>query len=195
MIGTLNLCDVAYTRNLHVTNFATGCIFEYDAKHPLGSGIGFTEDDEPNFKQSFYSKTKGITEGLLREYPNVLTLRVRMPISDDLSPRSFIAKISKYAKVVDVPKSMTVLHDLLPLAIDMAAFIYLLAVLFLCLIIISYFTSLQNLFIYFFLHRIPQNSQRFILMSLTSRAPSLAYSNEWPLIWELPPLLRSNVRA
>jgi len=119
VIGTLNLCDVAFTYNIHVTNFATGCIFEYDEKHPLGSGIGFTEDDEPNFSASFYSKTKGVVEKLLRFYPNVLTLRVRMPISDDLSPRSFITKISKYAKVVNVPNSMTVLHDLLPVAIDM----------------------------------------------------------------------------
>jgi nucleoside-diphosphate-sugar epimerase len=119
VIGTLNLCDVAFMHNIHVTNFATGCIFEYDEKHPLGSGVGFTEDDEPNFGASFYSKTKGIVEKLLRFYPNVLTLRVRMPISDDLSPRSFITKISKYAKVVNVPNSMTVLHDLLPVAIDM----------------------------------------------------------------------------
>jgi len=119
VIGTLNLCDVAFMHNIHVTNFATGCIFEYDEKHPLGSGVGFLEDDEPNFSASFYSKTKGIVEQLLRFYPNVLTLRVRMPISDDLSPRSFITKISKYAKVVNVPNSMTVLHDLLPVAIDM----------------------------------------------------------------------------
>ncbi len=31
-----------------------------------------------------------------------------MPISDDLAPRNFITKISKYAKVVNVPNSMTV---------------------------------------------------------------------------------------
>jgi len=119
VIGTLTLCDVAFVHNIHVTNFATGCIFEYDEKHPLGSGVGFTEDDEPNFSASFYSETKGVVEKLLQVYPNVLTLRVRMPISDDLSPRSFITKISKYAKVVNVPNSMTVLHDLLPIAIDM----------------------------------------------------------------------------
>jgi hypothetical protein len=36
---------------------------------------------------------------LLEAYPNVLTLRLRMPISDDLNPRNFITKISKYEKV------------------------------------------------------------------------------------------------
>jgi len=119
VIGTLNLCDVAFTYNINVTNFATGCIFEYDEKHELGSGVGFLEDDVPNFTASFYSMTKGLVEKLLRSYPNVLNLRVRMPISDDLAPRNFITKISKYAKVVNIPNSMTVLYDLLPVAIQM----------------------------------------------------------------------------
>jgi 3,5-epimerase/4-reductase len=56
---------------------------------------------------------------LLSVYPNVLTLRLRMPISDDLNPRSFLTKISKYARVVDVPNSLSILHDLLPISIDM----------------------------------------------------------------------------
>lgn len=60
-------------------------------------------------------------EELLREYPNVCTLRVRMPISSDLSnPRNFITKISRYNKVVNIPNSMTVLDELLPISIEMA---------------------------------------------------------------------------
>jgi probable rhamnose biosynthetic enzyme 2 len=85
----------------------------------MGSGIGFTEEDEPNFKGSFYSYTKTLAEKLLREYSNVLLLRVRMPISDDLNPRNFVTKISKYERVVDIPNSMSVLHDLLPASIEM----------------------------------------------------------------------------
>ena len=39
-------------------------------------------------------------EGLLKEYPNVLVLRVRMPIVADLTyARNFITKIIKYEKV------------------------------------------------------------------------------------------------
>lgn len=120
VIGTLNLIDVAFLHGIHVTNFATGCIFEYDDAHPLGSGKGFLEGDVPNFDKSFYSMTKGMVEKLCREYPNVLVLRVRMPISDDLEPRNFITKISKYERVVNIPNSMTVLYDLLPVSIDMS---------------------------------------------------------------------------
>jgi len=120
VIGTLNLCDVAFLHNIHVTNFATGCIYEYDDEHPMHSGKGYTEEDKPNFDQSFYSMTKGMVEKLVKLYPNVLTLRVRMPISDDLEPRNFITKISKYERVVNIPNSMSVLHDLLPVSIDMS---------------------------------------------------------------------------
>ena len=41
-----------------------------------------------------------MVEGLLSEYPNILILRVRMPIVGDLLyPRNFITKIIKYEKV------------------------------------------------------------------------------------------------
>ena len=42
----------------------------------------------------------------------MLILRVRMPISDDLSSRNFVTKISKYERVVNIPNSMSVLYDL-----------------------------------------------------------------------------------
>ncbi|OMO86136.1 NAD-dependent epimerase/dehydratase [Corchorus capsularis] len=121
VIGTLNLADVCREHSLLMMNFATGCIFEYDDKHPQGSGIGFKEEDKPNFAGSFYSKTKAMVEELLRNYDNVCTLRVRIPISSDLSnPRNFITKISRYNKVVNIPNSMTVLDELLPISIEMA---------------------------------------------------------------------------
>jgi 3,5-epimerase/4-reductase len=54
--------------------------------------------------------------------PQVLTLRVRMPIVADLTyPRNFITKIIKYDRVVDIPNSMTVLPELLRWALRMAA--------------------------------------------------------------------------
>lgn len=60
VVGTLTLADVCREHGLLMMNFATGCIFEYDATHPMGSGIGFKEEDTPNFAGSFYSKTKAM---------------------------------------------------------------------------------------------------------------------------------------
>jgi dTDP-4-dehydrorhamnose reductase len=120
VIGTLNIVDLCHDRNIHCTIYATGCIFIYDEAHPQGSGIGFTEDDKPNFDGSFYSQTKGYMEPMLKCYPNALILRVRMPVSDDLIHRSFVTKIVKYDKVVNIPNSMTILTELLPASLAMA---------------------------------------------------------------------------
>lgn len=119
VIGTLTIADICAIRNVHHLLYATGCIFEYDNDHVLG-GVGFTEEDTPNFHGSFYSHTKAMVEDLLKNYPTTLTLRVRMPISDDLSPRNFITKIASYDRVVDIPNSMTVLTELLPISLVMA---------------------------------------------------------------------------
>jgi 3,5-epimerase/4-reductase len=120
VIGTLQLADLCYLKNIHCTIYATGCIFKYDDDHPLGSGIGFTEDAKANFAESFYSETKGYMEPMLKCYPNCMILRVRMPISDDLFHRNFITKIAKYERIVNIPNSMTVLHEMLPASLAMA---------------------------------------------------------------------------
>uniref|UniRef100_A0A383WB05 NAD-dependent epimerase/dehydratase domain-containing protein n=1 Tax=Tetradesmus obliquus TaxID=3088 RepID=A0A383WB05_TETOB len=121
VIGCLNLADVCLAKGIHMLYYGTGCIFHYDEDFPMNSGKGFTEADKPNFTGSYYSYTKAMVESLLKEYPNVLTLRVRMPIVADLVyPRNFITKIIKYDKVVDIPNSMTVLPELIPLSIQMA---------------------------------------------------------------------------
>jgi dTDP-4-dehydrorhamnose reductase len=121
VIGVLNLVDVCRSSGIHVTNFATGCIYSYDDAHAVGSGKGFTETDAPNFDGSYYSRTKGMVESLLQEYDNLLQLRLRMPISCDLANgRSFVKKIVNYEKVVDIPNSMTVLDELLPASVEMA---------------------------------------------------------------------------
>ncbi len=118
VLGVLNLIDVAHASSVHVTNFATGCIYSYDEEHPIG-GAGFTETDVPNFRGSYYSNTKAMVEELIQQYDNVLQLRLRMPIDDDLlNERNFIHKIANYDRVVNVPNSMTVLNELVPLAIE-----------------------------------------------------------------------------
>jgi len=120
VIGTLNVADLCMIKDIHCTVYATGCIFKYDDAHPLGSGIGFKEEDFPNFSESWYSETKGYMEQMLKVYPNCLVLRVRMPISDDLFHRNFVTKIVKYERVVNIPNSMTVLTEMLPASLAMA---------------------------------------------------------------------------
>ncbi|MFA5306188.1 MAG: NAD-dependent epimerase/dehydratase family protein [Candidatus Babeliales bacterium] len=119
VLGTLNLVDIAFLYGIPVTNLTTGCIYSYNSSHPMESGIGFKEEDEPNCFGNFYARTKILLEKLILEYPNVLNLRVKMPVSSDMNPRSFLGKIIRFKKVVDLPNSISVLDDLLPIAIEM----------------------------------------------------------------------------
>jgi 3,5-epimerase/4-reductase len=81
---------------------------------------GFTENDLPNFTGSQYSSVKGVTDQLIRQYSNVLNARIRMPISSDLHPRNYITKILSYKNIIDIPNSMTILEDMLPILIEMS---------------------------------------------------------------------------
>ena len=56
----------------------------------------------------------------MHQFPdNVLNLRIRMPIIGEDNSRNFITKITNYAKICSIPNSMTVLPELLPIALDM----------------------------------------------------------------------------
>jgi dTDP-4-dehydrorhamnose reductase len=101
---------------IHYTYLGTGCIFSY-IQDKLD--YQFTEDDLPNFFGSSYSTTKGYTDQIMKNFPNVLNVRIRMPITYDTHQKDFITKISKFKKICSFQNSMTVLDDLLPLMIDM----------------------------------------------------------------------------
>ncbi len=120
LIGALTLADVTYSCGLHMTNFGTGCFYMYDEAHPIGSGKIFSETDEPNCLTTFYYRSKVCLEKFLMEYPHVLNLRFGMPASSENNPRNLILKLVKYKKVPNIPNSVAILDDLLPVAADMA---------------------------------------------------------------------------
>ena len=105
-----------------ITYLGTGCIFKFDEDHPFGKEEnGFTEESLPNFFGSSYSIVKGFTDELMHLFEeNVLNIRIRMPITSDFNKRNFITKITNYEFICNVPNSMTVLDELLPLMIDMS---------------------------------------------------------------------------
>lgn len=122
LFGPVSLAILCRDRGIHFTYLGTGCIFTYDEDHPYGcEDTPFAEEDLPNFFGSSYSICKGFTDRLMHEFSSdVLNVRIRMPISDDLeSPRNFIYKVLHYPKICSVPNSMTVLPDLLPVLCDM----------------------------------------------------------------------------
>jgi dTDP-4-dehydrorhamnose reductase len=109
--GPLVLLDECGKRGNFFVHLSSGCIYEGD-----NDGRGFLEDDPPNFFGSFYSRTKAWADMILREFPGVLIVRLRMPFGDSLHPRSLITKLLTYPRVLDVKNSLTYLPDFLEAA-------------------------------------------------------------------------------
>ena len=125
LFSPLVLSLIAKENNIHYTYLGTGCIFEFTEEHKkrwYEECLGFTETSLPNFFGSGYSVVKGFTDQLvnLDEFSkHVLNLRIRMPITGKVNGRNFITKITRYEKICNMPNSMTVLDEMLPLVLDM----------------------------------------------------------------------------
>lgn len=148
VIGTLIVANECAKRGVHLTVLATGCKSFY-TPHRIAEGrcrslinrrtatgiytstytpsnekllsAPIKETEPANFGGSFYSYTKSRVEDILQHFPQTLILRVRMPVSADLHPRSFVTKIKSYDRVVNVPNSHTILPELLPMVIQLAS--------------------------------------------------------------------------
>jgi nucleoside-diphosphate-sugar epimerase len=120
LFSPIMIALISNKHNIHYTYLGTGCIFTYDDEHPFAEELnGFTTDSKPNFFGSSYSIVKGYTDMLMKAFGNVLNVRIRMPITDEIHPRNFITKITKYQKICSIHNSMSVLPDLLPFMVDM----------------------------------------------------------------------------
>ena len=116
--GSLLLAEICRKFGIHFTYIASGCLFTYDEEHPVGSKP-FTENDRPNFFGSSYSVAKGYTDRLMHHYDNVLNVRMRLPVSSDVSSRNLITKITSYKRIMNIPNSVTVLPELLPVLLKL----------------------------------------------------------------------------
>ncbi len=102
--GPFTLASACSKLNIKLVHIGSGCIYQGD-----NNGKGYSETDEPNFFGSFYSRTKIWSEEALKEFPNVLQVRIRMPIDGIPSDRNLITKITNYKRVISVKNSITAL--------------------------------------------------------------------------------------
>ena len=105
------LANFCLKNNVKLINVSSGCIYD---------GTEYYEEDTwPDFgvnaeNSSWYSRSKHAAELSLNAFPNVYTLRVRMPICNDFnSGKNYITKILKYNNLLEETNSKTVIEDLI----------------------------------------------------------------------------------
>jgi len=94
-----------------MVQMASGCVYEGD-----NNGKGYKESDEPNYFGSLYSRSRVYSEKILSEFPNILQLRIRIPIISKPNPKNLIDKLIKYNKIINIKNSCTVIEDFIPTA-------------------------------------------------------------------------------
>ncbi|KAI0116092.1 NAD(P)-binding protein [Hypoxylon sp. NC0597] len=119
ILGVLNLVDCCYQLGIHITQIGSACIFDREPT-PVPKTPYFTEEDEPFYEGSWYSRSRLLSEKTISHYPNVLVLRIRVPIAADLHPGNLLTRLLKYDKVNSLLASGSVLPSLLPGAILLA---------------------------------------------------------------------------
>lgn len=106
----LILAEVAIRRDIKFVHIGSGCIYHYD----YSSNRLITEEDEPDFFDLFYSRTKIYAERALltlSHQHDILISRIRIPLDNRPHPKNVLSKLIKYGKVIDIPNSVTYLPD------------------------------------------------------------------------------------
>lgn len=103
----LNLMRHCLAHQKYLVQLGSGCIYEGG-----NAGLGFSEDDAPNFFRSFYSTTKAALNIAMKPFP-VLQLRLRMPLDSQPGSRNLISKLVSYPEIISLPNSVTFIDDLM----------------------------------------------------------------------------------
>ncbi len=93
---------------------SSGCIFT--GASGTGVGGGFREDDAPNFSFrtnhcSFYSGTKALGEEVLAGAQDCFVWRLRIPFNEAESPRNYLTKVMRYARLLEAANSLSQLDE------------------------------------------------------------------------------------
>lgn len=91
---------------------SSGCIYTGCRE----DGKGFTEEDKPNFSFrsdncSFYSGSKALGEEVLQDAENVYIWRLRIPFNHVDSPRNYLSKLMRYARLMEATNSISELNE------------------------------------------------------------------------------------
>jgi len=107
----LSLAGLCNERNIHLTIFGSGGIFKNDRI--------YSENDCGNNYNNFYGECRINLENMIKNYNNILYLRINYPISDKSSNKNLLTKLISYTKIDDCNISITYIDNLFPILINM----------------------------------------------------------------------------
>jgi len=107
----LTLADICKEKNIHLTIFGSAGIFNNDRV--------YTEDDEGNFFNNFYGKSRIYLENIVKNYKNVLYLRINYPIADTYSSKNLLTKLINFTEIHSCELSITYINNLFPILLQM----------------------------------------------------------------------------
>jgi dTDP-4-dehydrorhamnose 3,5-epimerase-like enzyme/dTDP-4-dehydrorhamnose reductase len=107
----LTLAEICKEKNIHLTIFGSGGIFKEDRI--------YSEKEEGNFKENFYGECRINLESIIKNYENVLYLRVNYPICSKKSTKNLLTKLISYNTIEANEFSITYVDNLFPILFKM----------------------------------------------------------------------------
>jgi len=105
------LAKLCSDKKIHLTCFGSGGIFKNDKI--------YSEHDEGNYKNNFYSESRIYLENIIKNYSNVLYLRINYPISSYKSNKNLLTKLLTYKNIESIELSITYIDNLFPILFQM----------------------------------------------------------------------------
>uniref|UniRef100_A0A6C0HHE5 NAD-dependent epimerase/dehydratase domain-containing protein n=1 Tax=viral metagenome TaxID=1070528 RepID=A0A6C0HHE5_9ZZZZ len=103
----LTLCDICKELNIHLTIFGSGGIYNTPGVKK--------ECDIGDYYDKFYSECRIYLENIVKNYTNVLYLRINYPLSSCSNPKNLLTKLKCFTKISDSKFSITCIDSLFPL--------------------------------------------------------------------------------
>lgn len=107
----LTLVHICNELNIHLTIFGSAGIFNNDKI--------YNEDDSGNNFSNFYGECKIYLENIVKNYNNILYLRINYPISDKPSNKNLITKLLNFKTIDSCEISITYIENLFPILLKM----------------------------------------------------------------------------
>jgi nucleoside-diphosphate-sugar epimerase len=100
VLGVLNVVDLCFQLGIHVTHIGSACIYT-SSDEEIRARPPFKESDEPFFAGCWYGRSRLLSELSIRHYPNLLLLRIRLPIAADFH-NNHVTRLLNFEKIVDL---------------------------------------------------------------------------------------------